>query len=193
MSGLTFGMFAWILLPLIPALVALYFLKLKRQPCVVSSTFLWSRTLEDLHVNAPFQKMRKSLLLLLQLLILGFLILAASKPMLEGTGRSGITRVILVDHSASMNVREDDGTRLELARGAAREIIDGLEVGDLTAIVAFANRPVTVQAMTDDRARLERALTLIRPTALPTDFPTALQTAIVMGLEMGDASKSTTA
>ena len=51
-----------------PAIVLLYFLKLKRQPLEVPSTYLWSRTIEDLHVNTIWQKLRQSLLLFLQLL-----------------------------------------------------------------------------------------------------------------------------
>ncbi len=177
MSGFTFGQFAWLLLPLIPALIALYFLKLKRQPRVVSSTFLWARTLEDLHVNAPFQKMRKSLLLLLQLLVLGFLIFACSKPLVEGTGQTGISRVILIDRSASMGVLENGESRLSLAQTKALDLINALEPGDLTAVVTFSNRPVTMQSMTSDRGRLERAIRRIELTDLPTEFPTALQTA----------------
>ena len=40
----------WGLLALVPpAIIALYFLKLKRQPLEVPSTYLWSRAIEDLH------------------------------------------------------------------------------------------------------------------------------------------------
>src|ERR1700735_3736655 len=45
----------WLLrgLLLVPiAILLLYFLKLKRKPMRVSSTFLWRKSIEDLHVNA---------------------------------------------------------------------------------------------------------------------------------------------
>ncbi len=41
---------------------------LKREPLEVPSTYLWHKSIEDLHVNSIWQRLRRSLLLLLQLL-----------------------------------------------------------------------------------------------------------------------------
>ena len=71
----------WALLGAVPpALVALYFLKLRRQPLEVPSTFLWKRSIEDLSVNSLWQRLRRNLLLLLQLLVVAALMAAVLRP-----------------------------------------------------------------------------------------------------------------
>src|SRR5262245_58308901 len=58
-----------LILLIIPLLIVLlYFLKLKRKPLQVPSTFLWKKSIEDLHVNALLQWLRENVLLLLQIL-----------------------------------------------------------------------------------------------------------------------------
>ena len=69
-----------VLLSVPPLIVLLYFLKLKRAPLVVPSTYLWSRAIEDMHVNTIWQKLRRNILLWLQLLFVALLILAVLRP-----------------------------------------------------------------------------------------------------------------
>src|SRR5947209_11581521 len=87
----------------ISALLILYFLKLRRREMPVSSTLLWKKAIQDLQVNAPFQKLRRNLLLLLQLLLLVLLTLALSRPVANFTPGAGKITVILIDRSASMS------------------------------------------------------------------------------------------
>src|SRR5689334_21988250 len=66
---------------LVPVLIVLlYFLKLKRKPHTVPSTFLWKKSIEDLHVNRLMQWLRQNVLLLLQLLVALALIYALLAP-----------------------------------------------------------------------------------------------------------------
>src|SRR4051794_41288891 len=96
----------------IPALLVLYFLKLRRREMPVSSTILWRKAVQDLQVNAPFQKLRKNLLLLLQLLVLLFLCAALARPVINARQGAGKLTVILIDRSASMAAKDvDDGKR----------------------------------------------------------------------------------
>jgi len=65
----TLSFWQWgLLLAVPPAIILLYFLKLKRRPLQVPSTYLWHRSIEDLHVNTVWQRLRRNLLLFLQLL-----------------------------------------------------------------------------------------------------------------------------
>src|SRR5947208_9823478 len=93
----------------VPSLLLLYFLKLKRREMPISSTLLWKKAIQDLQVNAPFQKLRRNLLLLLQLLLLLLLALALSRPVSNYTPGAGKTSVILIDRSASMSATDYKG------------------------------------------------------------------------------------
>src|SRR5438105_15377462 len=83
-------------------IIALYFLKVRRRPVEVPSTLLWRRSLEDLHVNSLFQRLRKNLLLFLQLLAVLLAMVALLCPRIKGTAGQGQRYVLVVDESASM-------------------------------------------------------------------------------------------
>ena len=61
----------------LPVIVALWMLKLRRPEREVSSTFLWQHLVRDVEANSPWQRLRRSLLLLLQLLCALLLVAAA--------------------------------------------------------------------------------------------------------------------
>src|SRR3954470_5828336 len=86
----------------IPAVVAMYLLKLRRDETIVPSTMLWSRLMADVEANAPWQNLRRSLLLLLQLLLVAILAVLAARPFLErpaGLARDG---GVVLDTAARM-------------------------------------------------------------------------------------------
>ena len=86
----TLGPWGWLAVGLVPpAIFALYFLKLKRQPLEVPSTYLWTKVIEDLHVNSLWQRLRRNLLLALQLLLVGLAILALLRPGWQGEALDG--------------------------------------------------------------------------------------------------------
>lgn len=149
----------------IPALLVLYFLKLRRREMAVSSTLLWKKAIQDLQVNAPFQRLRRNLLLLLQLLILLFLILALAKPVANVAATAGNTTVILIDRSASMSATTPDGkTRLDEAKRRARELVDSMGRGATAMVIAFDDSAETMQPFTSDANALRQAIDRIGPT-----------------------------
>ncbi|MCH7719809.1 MAG: BatA and WFA domain-containing protein [Planctomycetes bacterium] len=153
----------------VPPLVALYFLKLKRRVAPVPSTLLWKRAVQDLQVNAPFQRLRRNLLLLLQLMILLFAALALAKPMVEALKTREQTLILLIDQSASMGVVEADGrSRLDIAKEQAKTLIDDMDAGSRAMVVAFCDRATSVCPFETNRNTLKRQIDSIQPTESTT-------------------------
>jgi hypothetical protein len=176
----TLSPWQWALLALVPpAIIALYFLKLRRQPLEVPSTYLWKRTIEDLHVNSLWQRLRQNLLLFLQLLLIGLAMFALLRPGWQGTKLAGDRFIFLVDNSASMSAAdvESSANRLEEAKKLTGNLIDQMEPGMTAMIISFADTPQVVQEFTDNRRLLRERLATIEPSERGTDLRGALELA----------------
>lgn len=174
------GLWGWIILGLVPPLIVLlYFLKLRRTPIEVPSTYLWTRTIEDLHVNSIWQRLRNSLLLILQLLLVSLLILAALGPGCQGESLEGDRFIFLVDQSASMSATdvEPGKTRLDIAKEEVGKLIDSMEADDTAMIIAFSDRANVQQSYTKNKSLLKRKLAEIQQTQRSTDITEALTAA----------------
>jgi hypothetical protein len=187
----------WALLALIPpAIIALYFLKLKRQPLAVPSTYLWSRAIEDLHVNSLWQRLRQSLLLLLQLLLILLLALTLLRPGSKGTELINKRHIFVIDTSASMSASDIGGgmTRLDEAKKQVKALIDQMTTNDQAMIITFSNKATPIQSYTSDRRLLRQKVELIAPTVHTSDLGDALRTASGLANpgQTGDASKGDT-
>lgn len=175
------GPFGWAVLAGVPVgIIALYFLKLRRRPVQVPSTLLWRRSLEDLHVNSLFQRLRQNLLLFLQLLAVGLAMLALAGPRVRGLERQGQRLVLAIDESASMGATDVEPSRIEEAKAQAKKIVAAMEANDLAMIVAFSDRARVVANYTSNKDLLARRLDAIRPTQAATSLREALQ--LVAGL-----------
>lgn len=158
----------------LPMLVLLYILKLKRKEFLVPSTFLWHRCVEDLRVNSPFQRLRKNLLLVLQLLVLLLLTLAVARPVLKVRDPKGGVMILLVDCSASMGATDVKPNRLAVAKEAAIELIDAMKEGDQVMVISFAAKASTVSTLTADRGVARDAVRSIQLADTRTGLREAL-------------------
>lgn len=157
--GVLAGSAAWLFLLVIP-LVILYFLKLRRPRREWPSLALWRQVLNDQRVNSPFQKFKRNLLLLFQLLLLLAIILAALQPFWpSGAGRAR-RLAVLVDVSASMEARDPatGQTRLDAAKAKLKELIDGLLAEQQLAIIAVDDGARRLCDFTDNQRTLRRAV-----------------------------------
>jgi hypothetical protein len=163
----------------IPSLLALYFLKLRRRIMPVPSTLLWRKAVQDLQVNAPFQRLRKNLLLLLQLLLLAALLLALARPILNYSPGAGPRTIILIDRSASMSADDMPGgkTRLEEAKRRARDLVGTLGRNGAAMVIAFDDSAETLAPFTTDVRLLRNVIDSIQPTDRRSKLEAAYQLA----------------
>lgn len=159
---------------LLPAVVLLYLLKLRRKEQVISSTYLWKRAIEDFRVNAPFQKLRRNLLLFLQLLVLALAVFALMRPYIQGKPHSGESLFVLIDNSASMQATDVAPNRLAAAKQKAKEAVDGMNDEDNMMVIAFSSKASIVASLTRDRMRLKQAIDGLEPADTRTNLREAI-------------------
>lgn len=168
----------WAILAAIPPLIVLlYFLKLKRRPLEVPSTFLWHRTIEDLHVNAIWQRLRQNLLLFLQLLFIGLLALALIRPGWQALQVKGKHVIFMIDCSASMSANDVGSSRLEEAKRQAIALVDQMESDSEAMVISFSDRAKVEQTFTNNKNLLRGKLKLIAQTTHTTNLDEALRAA----------------
>ncbi len=179
----------------IPVVIVFYLLKRKRVIRLVSSTVLWQKFLAETQASAPFQKLRKNWLLILQIILLVLAVLALTRPFFVGTARPSHYRVIILDASASMQATDEKPSRFEKARAEALRLVGGLTniVGGISdndqvvVLQAGANAEVK-QTATGDKAALRRAIQSCTPSDSPTRLSAALKMAEALVREKGKDS-----
>ncbi|MCL4220374.1 MAG: VWA domain-containing protein [Phycisphaerales bacterium] len=175
----------------VPTLIILYFLKLRRRDVEISSTLLWKKAIQDLQANAPFQRLRRNLLLFLQLLVLAAAILALAQPQIMSQRTTGELKIIMIDRSASMNALDGQPdttrkiSRLDRAKELAIDEVNAMrEAGlfgdqkaDQAMVIAFDTTAVVVQQFTSDKDALRTAIRSIQPGQGPSALGEAMQLA----------------
>lgn len=179
----------------IPALLILYFLKLRRREVEISTTLLWKKAIEDLRANAPFQRLRRNILLVLQMLALIAALLAVAQPELRANLGAGERTVILIDRSASMSARDGaqpGETRLDQAKREAKAFVEsmrepglirslgalgGPSASDEAMVVAFDTGAQVVHPFSGNKRALLAAIDAIAPTDAPARLEEALRLA----------------
>ena len=157
-----------------PAIILLYFLKLKRRALQVPSTFLWRKSIEDLHVNSLFQWLRQNVLLLLQLLAVLLLLYAVMGFRFHGSTAKKQHYILMIDNSASMSATDVKPSRLDWAKQEALKVIDAATEDSVGMVIVFNAKASTLQAYTSNKARLRDAVNGIRPSNRPTRIDDAL-------------------
>lgn len=163
-------------------IILLYMLRLRRREVVISSTYLWQQILQDKEANTPWQRLKRNLLLFLQLIILALIVLALARPYLAVPTVSSGQTALLIDASASMNAADvDEGTRFDAAKAQARAIVDTLSAGAVATVIRVGAQPEVLTPYTADREALRDAIDAAQPGTGSADWLAALTLASAGG------------
>ncbi|HZM73753.1 MAG TPA: VWA domain-containing protein [Candidatus Polarisedimenticolia bacterium] len=171
----------------LPVVVAMYLLRLRRDEQIVPSTLLWQRLMADIEANAPWQRLRRSLLLLLQLLLVALLAILAARPFLERPAGLAGDVVIVIDTSASMAATDVTPNRLEAAKDLAIEALKDLPAGGKVSVIAAGKTARVVANGTTDLGRVRAAIDSIAISPSTGDLADALRLANALAARSGDA------
>src|ERR1700722_5606238 len=172
----------------IPVVVLFYLLKRKRVVRLVSSTLLWQKFLAETQASAPFQKLRRNWLLLLQILLLILAVLALSRPFFATKAKNSELRVLILDASASMQSTDEAPSRFEKARKEALTWVDSLRPGDKMVVLQVAANTEVKQSETSEKSALRRAIQSCKALDAPTRLAPALKMAESLGRDRGKES-----
>jgi hypothetical protein len=161
------------LLALAVPILLLYMLKLRRKQVQVSSILLWERLLRDQQANTPWQKLKRNLLLFLQLLILAALVFAFARPALPTPVVASGSVIVLLDASASMNATDVNPTRFEAARRSVQLLINSLPGGSELTLILVGGAPQVLVSAEADQNLLRSALSAAQPSQGGADWPAA--------------------
>ena len=154
---------------LIPVLILFYLLKVRRQEYEVGSTYLWQDLLRDLAAHEPWQRFHWSVLLALQLLLVGVLVFAVARPFYVAQAEEVVHAVVVLDGGASMQATDVEPTRFEVAKRQARETVRNLADGSFGTVILAADQPRVLAPSTTDRSALDRAIEAAQVTYTAAD------------------------
>jgi hypothetical protein len=164
-------------------IILLYMLRLRRREMLVSSTMLWQKLMRDREANAPWQRLRRNLLLILQLLILAALVIALARPFLPVPSVVSGSVVILLDGSASMLAADVEPNRFSFAKERVNELINELGGGDQMTLILVGQTPEVLAAATSDKNTLREALEQAQASPAAADWGAAF--ALATGAAQG--------
>lgn len=154
--------------------IILHLLNLRKLRTVEFSSIKFLKELQKSQIRKL--KIRQILLLILRTLLIIFIVLAFSRPVIKGT-LPGMTNyaqtsaVILIDNSPSMNYSDEFGNRFNYAKRTARKLIEQFRSGDEVALVPMSNlKELSNYNFTRDLQNLKEQINRINISYSVADF-----------------------
>lgn len=165
-------------LGIIPVLIIIHILKPKPRPVDVTNLFLWNEVLKERSYNLSFERLKKNLPLMLQILIVILAALALAKPTWTyWTAKKG-NLVLVIDTSASMKTKSGSGIRFDRARQKALQLVEERDQDQQVLLVEAGRKPLVKTGFIDNTAQAQDLINKLQPSDAPADLASAVYLAL---------------
>jgi Ca-activated chloride channel family protein len=172
-------------LGLIPLIIIIHRLKPKPRPIDVTNLFLWKAVLKERSYNLSFERLKKNLPLILQILIVILTALALAEPTWTYLTAKKGNMVLVIDTSASMKTRTGSGMRFDLARQKALQLVAERNPEQNVLIVEAGKKPLVKTGFINNTDQARILVNKLQPSDAPAD----LESAIYLALTFVDPAK----
>lgn len=166
---------AFAFLILVPLVLLLHSLRLRRREVRISTLYLWEDLLRERRSTFGMSKLLRSLLLLLQILGIAALTLGLADPFARIPSTKEGDIVVVLDASASMRTLTQGADRFAQARSRVVDLVERLHPNSEMAVITATSRPTLKVPFTSDRVLLKQTLEGLAATDEPGDLARAVQ------------------
>ena len=176
---------------LVPVIIIMYMLKQRAMDYPFSSTFLWKELYANRQSDTPWEKLKKNLLMYLQILTLFLLILAMCSPYLLSGGKKAESVVIVIDNSASMTTRYNDKhNRLQEAKDQAIDYLEKMNEGaSITLITSSSSEPQILMTNSKDKSQAIDKIKDIKETDFAGNMTSTVDLVRTLQLQMEEGTQ----
>ena len=172
-------------LGIIPILIIIHTLKSKPRQVDVTNLFLWNEVLRERRYNLSFERLKKNLPLMLQILIVILAAVALAKPNWTYLTAQKGNMVLVIDTSASMKTRSGGGVRFDRARQQALQLVEKRDQYQQIFIVEAGKKPSVKTGFINNTDQAQDLIKKLQPSDAPAD----LESAIYLALSFVDPAK----
>ena len=175
----------FIALAAIPLLIIIHRLKPKPRPVDVTNLFLWNQVIQEKSRNLSFERFKKNLPLLLQILMVILAALALANPIRTIQTAPKGNLILVMDTSASMKTSTGSGMRFDLAREKALKLIAERDRGQKILIVEAGKKATVKSGYMDNTGAAQDIVKKLQPS----DAAVNLEPAVYLALSFVDPAK----
>lgn len=153
----------------IPAVIAMYLLKQKYEQKEISSIELWMQALTLTKSQKPWQKLKKNILMFLQIATIALLAFVLSEPFLTG-GKEAQNYILVLDQSMSMQAKDEKPSRFDAAKERMKQFVLDASPNSNLSLIVLGSEPYLAVNNSSDKKTIINAISSISVTNSGVDI-----------------------